>query len=541
MSWFYRPQYYRRPRYQAVRYPNGRKTVTRRGRPGNWTRTTIHPHGRKAVTRATTTSPLALGVGIVFWIVFLTVAMGAWSIPIYAAAAFLFVRWLKTRKRRTTSGPTAKTARSTVPLRTRAPTVRVSDADRELVIGALREHHIAERLTLNEFEERVGRAYSATTFADLKRLTLDLPEVSDLVSTSLQTARSMHAPPNWAPVTTLQAALLTDNSPDRPPSASLTVRNSQLHYAEAYEKTAEELRQMLSKVTNHESAQSFVKEAGRQLKAAEAATPEFYTGEFYNRFQKEMRDEAKAEIARCERETEQIASAAKSAEVDLYARIAVARTAGDQDAEHSIWVEGEQRKADHQAAIDALTNRPNIGIWRLRAVDDLGVALGGQRNPTHERPQVATTANDESRQRNGGDSGMGPIETAVRNSVTAGDVLSTPTGRGQFIVADVGAKGPILLLGPKQTRTLIPWAALEGVPGLLGAEGWTVIGSVFDQAADPTTLDGHMKRFVNRATAGWVACLLEGAGLVQIDRRPPARVRVRPDFSWSTPTKEVPT
>jgi hypothetical protein len=126
---------------------------------------------------------------------------------------------------------------------------------------------------------------------------------------------------------------------------------------------------------------------------------------------------------------------------------------------------------------------------------------------------------------------MGPIETAVRKSIRSGAVLSTPTGRGQFTVADIGIKGPILLLGRKEARTLIPWAALEGVPEFLGTERWSLIGSVYDQAADPTTLDGYLKRFINRATAGWVACLLEAAGVVQIDRRSPARVRMRADLS----------
>ena len=97
---------------------------------------------------------------------------------------------------------------------------------------------------------------------------------------------------------------------------------------------------------------------------------------------------------------------------------------------------------------------------------------------------------------------MGPVEIAVRNRVRPGTVLSTPTGRGRFTVAEIGDKGPVLLLGEKEARTLIPWKALEGVPGFLGAEAWSVIGSIYDQAADPATLDGYMKRFVNRATAG---------------------------------------
>jgi hypothetical protein len=50
--------YNRRPRYQAVRYPDGRTTVLRRYSSGNWTRTTVHPNGRKAVTRSTTVGPM---------------------------------------------------------------------------------------------------------------------------------------------------------------------------------------------------------------------------------------------------------------------------------------------------------------------------------------------------------------------------------------------------------------------------------------------------------------------------------------------------
>jgi hypothetical protein len=134
----------------------------------------------------------------------------------------------------------------------------------------------------------------------------------------------------------------------------------------------------------------------------------------------------------------------------------------------------------------------------------------------------------------GKDSPMGSIESAVRRSIAPGTVLSTPTGRGQFTIAEIGARGPVLLLGRKEARTLIPWAALEGVSGFLGADEWHAIGSVFDQAADRSTFDGYMKRFVNRATAGWVACLLEAAGVVHIDRRPPARVRMQPDFTGPT-------
>src|ERR1700722_8947746 len=82
----------------------------------------------------------------------------------------------------------------------------------------------------------------------------------------------------------------------------------------------------------------------------------------------------------------------------------------------------------------------------------------------------------------------GPVEKATRNRVSAGAGLSTPTGRGSFTVEEIGNKGPVLLLGKKKARTLIPWMALEGVPDFLGADAWSRIGGMFDQAADLATL-----------------------------------------------------
>ncbi|MGH8828646.1 MAG: DUF1707 SHOCT-like domain-containing protein [Jiangellaceae bacterium] len=53
--------------------------------------------------------------------------------------------------------------------------VRASDAEREDVVQALSEHAGSGRLTLAELEERVTRAYAATTRGELEKLTADLP------------------------------------------------------------------------------------------------------------------------------------------------------------------------------------------------------------------------------------------------------------------------------------------------------------------------------------------------------------------------------
>jgi hypothetical protein len=56
-----------------------------------------------------------------------------------------------------------------------APELRASDADRDQAVIALREHTAAGRLTLEEFADRMGRAYEAKTVAELEELGRDLP------------------------------------------------------------------------------------------------------------------------------------------------------------------------------------------------------------------------------------------------------------------------------------------------------------------------------------------------------------------------------
>ncbi len=57
------------------------------------------------------------------------------------------------------------------------PQELVSDADREQVIAALQLHMVDGRLTIDEFEQRVGMAHSARTRADLARCQERLPRI----------------------------------------------------------------------------------------------------------------------------------------------------------------------------------------------------------------------------------------------------------------------------------------------------------------------------------------------------------------------------
>jgi hypothetical protein len=55
------------------------------------------------------------------------------------------------------------------------PAVRASDADRERTVELLRRHSVEGRLTLEEFADRMGRAYEAKTQDELEQLMRDLP------------------------------------------------------------------------------------------------------------------------------------------------------------------------------------------------------------------------------------------------------------------------------------------------------------------------------------------------------------------------------
>lgn len=61
------------------------------------------------------------------------------------------------------------------------PALRASDAERHQVVELLGEHAAAGRLTLSELEERIVRAYAATTRDELAELTRDLPGAGEAV------------------------------------------------------------------------------------------------------------------------------------------------------------------------------------------------------------------------------------------------------------------------------------------------------------------------------------------------------------------------
>ena len=109
---------------------------------------------------------------------------------------------------------------------------RASDEDRERVAESLRADLLAGRLTLDEYEERVARAYRAGTRAQLDELTADLPR-----------ERAPAAPPRRRPIVGKRPFSVRIESPEPPAvviaEAMRTVGPQLLHVGYSMERPAE--------------------------------------------------------------------------------------------------------------------------------------------------------------------------------------------------------------------------------------------------------------------------------------------------------------
>ncbi|GGI07894.1 hypothetical protein [Egicoccus halophilus] len=126
-------------------------------------------------------------------------------------------------------------------------------------------------------------------------------------------------------------------------------------------------------------------------------------------------------------------------------------------------------------------------------------------------------------------SAPGPVERALRDHLAAGTQLQTPTG-AIFTLATLDERGIVLLLGQGQSHTRLPWEALEEIPGVFDGRGWLLTTGTFDTESEKGSLSAHLKRYVKRETANWVAVVLEEAGVLELDRSRPVRARLRDDF-----------
>ena len=121
---------------------------------------------------------------------------------------------------------------------------------------------------------------------------------------------------------------------------------------------------------------------------------------------------------------------------------------------------------------------------------------------------------------------VGPVQRAIRETLSTGQVLYTHARGAAFEVSDIDAQGLVLLLGAGKHRTRFSWECLEGTTGYLAGRDWTKVGGTYDVEGEPQTLDEYLKLHVRRSTSRWIARVLETAGLVEIDTGRPLMIRL---------------
>jgi hypothetical protein len=78
------------------------------------------------------------------------------------------------------------------------PHLRAADADRTAVAEILGRHMSAGRLTMDEYDERLARAYAAKTYGELDQITADLPSTAVASRPApAPAAPAAHAPGGW--------------------------------------------------------------------------------------------------------------------------------------------------------------------------------------------------------------------------------------------------------------------------------------------------------------------------------------------------------
>src|SRR5690606_33542760 len=84
-------------------------------------------------------------------------------------------------------------------------------------------------------------------------------------------------------------------------------------------------------------------------------------------------------------------------------------------------------------------------------------------------------------------------QEAISRAVQPGTRIPTPSGRSAFEVAQITTDALVLLLGPKRTRTRIPWSLLDQVFAAVPADRWMQVGAMHSSSSEPETLEALLK------------------------------------------------
>jgi len=117
------------------------------------------------------------------------------------------------------------------------------------------------------------------------------------------------------------------------------------------------------------------------------------------------------------------------------------------------------------------------------------------------------------------------IMIAITTQVSPGMKIATPSGRAKFEIYHINSLRVMIHVGKKRSTIKIPAQCFEDVPNFLLGKGWVRIGAIH-KTIQEDTFDSFVKQYTRRSAASYVAPILEKAGIIEIDRSIPAKVRL---------------
>jgi len=113
----------------------------------------------------------------------------------------------------------------------------------------------------------------------------------------------------------------------------------------------------------------------------------------------------------------------------------------------------------------------------------------------------------------------------IKDNITPGKVLYTPSRRVPFAVERVEAEGVTFLVGASKWKIKVPTECWEGITSYLRDRGWVKIGAIHD-TANAGTLEAYLDKYVKRSSSSYVVPVLEKIKIVEVHRSRPARIRL---------------
>lgn len=132
----------------------------------------------------------------------------------------------------------------------------------------------------------------------------------------------------------------------------------------------------LSNVESRDSARRFAREGAKLVRRQERQVPEFYVAEFIDIFKRDLVTRFSAETQGLQQAIDDAKMEASVGTVELTARLEAASAADDQDAQHDVWREREERQRVVQEKVDASGALAEKFGVRLDAFQRLAAAVG---------------------------------------------------------------------------------------------------------------------------------------------------------------------